>query len=168
MGELLFKEDLSFAYLRAVSAMAKVTFETRRRDENGEDVSLSQNIEIDGINLDVEFGVQLKSTSSPSVYSETEDEIIYTLKGKNYNDLIRKRGKTLFLMIMILPEKVEDWAEFTTEKAILRKCMYWINFESSEDFINSDSTKRIHIPKTNVVNPESLSNLMRIEGEKLI
>lgn len=168
MSNTLFKEDLSFAYLRAVAAMANITFEALRRDQNGVDVKLSKPLEMGENKIEVEMSVQLKSTCSSFACKETDTEIIYQLKGKTYNDLICKRAVKLYLMLLILPVNKDEWAEFNEEEAILRRKMYWISFENSTNTIHPDSTKTIHIPKINLVNPQSLNRLMELEGEKYL
>lgn len=79
-----FKEDLSISYLRAIAAQAKVTLDVNRRDGDSKDVDLrKQTVTDTGEPFVAEFSVQLKATSSKSMYSETTDSIKYQLPAKN-------------------------------------------------------------------------------------
>ncbi len=159
MNEKMFEEDLSISYLRAVAAKAEVVFELRHRDVNSKDANLSKPImTADGV-FDSELNVQLKSTYSKALYTDDGETITYSLKVKNYNDLCKKTTTPIILCLLILPEEKEQWVTQTPEELTLKHCMYWVSLQGMSETKNS-TTCDVKIPKTNILNVESLNDLL--------
>lgn len=157
MGDTIFEEDLSISYLRAVAAQAQVVFDLKHRDVNSKDAELSKTIETKDGPFPADLHVQLKSTYSS--YVDLGAEISYPLKIKNYNDLRRKTTTPIILCLLILPQDKTAWVTQTPDELILRHCMYWISLKGYPDTQNED-TISIKIPKTNILNKESLCNIL--------
>lgn len=163
----IFKEDLSIAYLRAICAKAGVTFNLQNRDEDGADVDLSKYVRTDTCpRFRSTIKVQLKSTSSGSFYREEADIIIYKAKAKCYNDLVEHRGVPLYLFLLILPANEDEFVSFSIEQLIIKRCMYWVTLQRSDERATHDFVDII-IDKRNVVSPEALVSIMQSEGNKI-
>ncbi len=160
MNEKIFEEDLSISYLRAIAAKAEVEFELKRRDVESKDANLSKLIKMPEGEFEAELNVQLKTTCSKSQYSESDTEITYALKSKNYNDLCRSTTTPIILCLLILPEIKNDWVIQTKEKITMQKCMYWISLKGLQPTSNGSSCN-IKIPKTNILDADALNKLLR-------
>jgi hypothetical protein len=102
--------------------------------------------------------IQVKSVIETSEHLfETTDKIKYDLRGKNYNDLVFRIKENsyipLILILFIFPNNPENWLQVTKEHLILSKCAYWYYPEEKTglEYINPKSTKRIEIPKSNLI-----------------
>jgi|AGTN01.1.fsa_nt_gi hypothetical protein len=169
MGQEKYKEHLSIAYLRAVAAQSKIDYVFCNEDDDGVDCYLKKEIiRTDNSEFSSEFKVQLKSTASSNIYRESDTEIIYNLKGKTYNDLQRHRKSQLYLFLLILPQDETDWVKCNINELVMKKCMFWYKYnEAQENHVEDDSTKAIHIPKTNLITPTELERLLNLEGDNL-
>ena len=103
--------------------------------------------------------IQLKSTCSPSQYTDTGDCIKYTLKVKNYNDLCTPSTMPIILCLLILPEDDSVWVNWSTEDLLIKGSMYWLDLSSAERSPNAEAVS-VSIPKSNTVSPETLLNLL--------
>ncbi|MFA4836334.1 MAG: DUF4365 domain-containing protein [Dehalococcoidia bacterium] len=103
---------------------------------------------------------QLKCTKN---WTDKGSYIVYNLKSKNYNDIIsrNKDGSTvLILVVMCLPENSDKWMDISSEEILFRKNMYWFYTNSKELLESEDSTKRIHIPKSNQLDKQTFHQLV--------
>lgn len=162
------KEDLSYSYIAAVCATAGIDFERIVHDDDSTDAILKQTVKLpDGSPYIAEMRVQLKSTSSDNMIRERKNSITYRLKAKNYNDLIKKGSSPAFLMLLVLPAKQNEWIQWTINELAIRKCMYWLHLPNDSEYVNTDS-KNITIPKSQVVNVDTLNDLFqKIAREEL-
>ena len=155
-----FKEDLSISYLRAIAAQAKVTLEVNRRDGDSKDVDLrKQTVTDTGEPFVAEFSVQLKATSSKSIYSETSNSIKYQLPAKNFNDLCRRGTNIIILCLLILPENELEWVNQSPDELVLKRCMYWLSLQGESETTNS-ATVTVDIPKTNIMSADKLNDMI--------
>jgi len=84
----------------------------------------------------------------------------FRLSIKNYQGL-RDETQTLRLLVVLeLPEDESLWMTVTDEELVLRRRAYWLSLQQNyEDIIDQD-TVTIHFPKCNVLDVETLRNLM--------
>lgn len=150
-------ETLSKTYIQTVAAQAGMKCESGQ-PEYGVDVTLREIVYLHnsfrpgGFTIDC----QLKSTID---WELKDGEIIYDLRGKNYNDLVLREGGTPFILVLLcLPRDTSQWVELDEEQLSIRKCCYWTKLAGSP--VKNDSTKRIFIPRERLVTPDTLSDLM--------
>ena len=98
--------------------------------------------------------IQMKATTTKSITIEN-DQIIYNLEAKNYNDLIYRKqiGSTpLILILFILPEDENEWVKVLQDELILSKNAYWYypTDDENEEVINT-SSKTTYIPLKNKI-----------------
>lgn len=155
------KEAFSKTYARAIASVAGFVCIEQEYDRDSIDISFKSTI-----NPFVIIEAQLKSTSR--VDAVVSNEIRFPLPVKNYNDL---RGDAILpriLVILILPDKMENqeneqpeqWIHQTQEQLALMKCAYWINLKDMPATTNQ-ATVTITIPmdEGHIFKPSVLSYL---------
>ena len=157
----LIKEDLSDAYLIAVSAINGFSAERNKRDNNGVDVLVKHNGRLDATSIRSEgvIGVQLKATANWS--SNANDHTIsYASDVKNYNDLRDIDVVTPRILILLcLPPLEVNWLTVSEEALIIQKCAYWFNLRGLPDVPNTQ-TVTVRIPAVNLLTKDALRALM--------
>ena len=148
-------EDIHISYISALCASAGISYDTQRHDDDSTDGIIKKRIDKQGALVDVFLRIQLKSTSSSSLYKDQGDVIKYILKVKNYNDLCRKATIPVILGLLILPENEDQWVQCNLEELLIKGRMYWADLSASPESDNA-STVTVEIPKTNIVNKEFL------------
>lgn len=150
-------EVLSKSYIQTVAAQAGMKCETGN-PEYGVDITLREIVYLYGKLRPSGFPIdcQLKSTIN---WELKNGRIVYDLRGKNYNDLVLREGGSPFILILLcLPKDRLLWVELDEEQLSIRKCCYWIKLTG--DRIENESTKRIFIPRDQLVTPDTLKDLM--------
>ncbi|WP_304583708.1 DUF4365 domain-containing protein [Acutalibacter muris] len=154
------KEDMSISYISAVCAYAGVEYDTIRHDGDSTDGLIKKLITIDGTRkFAAQMRVQLKCTSSLTQYKDNGDSYTYTLKVKNYNDLIRPATTPIILGLLILPADETIWLEWTEEELRIKGCMYWADFSGFTESTNSHSID-VRIDKKNVLNSSTIVRIL--------
>src|SRR5208282_238561 len=100
---------------------------------------------------------QLKCTSM----NEIDDvNIRFPLKLKNYDDL---RNELVMiprlLVVVVVPESVDDWIEHEEEGLTLRRCGYWLSLRGRSETTN-ETTVTVRLPRTNRLTVDALRDLM--------
>ncbi|WP_437954142.1 DUF4365 domain-containing protein [Sorangium sp. So ce296] len=152
------QEQLSLAYLRAVSARAGCTAHTPP-DDFGVDLWIGYLTVIQGKPRDLghQIGIQAKATTRARVF---ETHISYDLDIKAYNDLTRRAGLPRILVVHVMPEPDGEWMDVSEERLLLRRCAYWHDLRGGPVSRN-DSTIRIGIPRSNRFNVEALQGPLK-------
>ena len=159
------KEDISISYISAICAYNGVAYDIIRHDHDSVDGSMMKRITLEnGYDYDVTVHIQLKCTNSLNCYTENEDEIIYQLKVKNYNDLCKQGTVPKLLGLLVLPAN-EDWVHWSKEELAIKGCMYWAYLGGSTPSNNS-STVSVYIKKENVINIENIDILLKRIAEE--
>lgn len=97
--------------------------------------------------------IQLKSTTEISIIDEPQ-VIKYDLEAKSYNDMIDRQDSgfvPLILILFILPHDINNWVEIDANEIKLRKHAYWYVPPSGSVQTTNTTSKRIEIPKTNML-----------------
>jgi Domain of unknown function (DUF4365) len=158
------QEALSIAYVGALAGKAGLNLWLGSAQDYGVDGTF-KHVEKNGHRI-AETGwaldFQLKASKSWQI---VEDEVVYDLEVKAYNDLVRRankpRSQPFILVLLCLAANEADWAEFTHENLILRRCAYWMKLSGDAEETDNDETKRIKIPLTNHFSPDCLNELIR-------
>lgn len=157
------QEAISQSYFLAIAAKADLTMNIYSRDENSTDASLEKMVVYsNGQKFKAKIDVQLKSVYSSNAYHYNEKgNIVYNLKVKNYNDLVAKSNHPQLLVLLILPQGDEnDWILQSTDKLIIKRCMYYASFADNQPSSNTD-TITVTICKDNVFNVENINKLFK-------
>jgi len=111
---------------------------------------------------------QLKSTSEYKF--NNKNHLVYSIKAKNYEDLIAPRTIPLILAILILPDSVPTWVSTTEECLKIAKKMYWLNLNNANIVMpEGQKTITLHVPPNNVLTSKSLCHMMHktAKGEEI-
>jgi hypothetical protein len=161
------QEEFSYAFISAIVAAAGYSMgsPTRLMDNAGIDISVTAPGEI-GTMLSPKFDAQVKCTSESRFMKRTQ--IHYPLPVHNYTRLIHPYPSSPQLLIVVfIPKSLSSWVESTEEKTILQKSAYWISLRGKDSTDNSDNVT-VHIPRQNLLTPQSLQEIMqRIASKEL-
>lgn len=155
------KEQLSVAYIRAVAAAAGFSCTKPEVDDDSVDVLIacSGSYGDDVVLRSPRIELQAKATAEPHPLTDHEECLKYPLSVKNYDDL---RGATLvprILVVMIVPQNVEDWIEQDDERLLVRYSAYWVSLYNEPETTNG-TTITVGLPKKQLFNVENLRIMM--------
>jgi hypothetical protein len=158
------QELLSRAYVHAVAAMAGVIC-SRPSEDFGLDLGLQEVVSRDrryafsGVQIDV----QLKSTTRAEAKTT---EIVYDLEVPVYDLLREVVSIPPILVLLVLPADEALWLEQSEEQLIVRHCSYWLSLRGA-DATTNQSTVRVHIPRSNVLSPQAIKDMMSRLNQRL-
>ena len=153
------KEEFSYAYVYAIASAAGCNFQrgSRPADLSGIDASITSTVPDETL-YEPQLDLQVKSTSRELL---NDDFIRYPLKVKNYNEL--RKEKTLaprILVVVLLPDKLEEWVQQSETELCLRYCAYWMQLRGMPETSNTDNVT-IYLPRQQVFNVMTLKGLMQ-------
>ena len=145
------KERFSFAYIRAIAALAGFYVDEPQVDRSS----------IDGV-LRADFGrgprieFQAKATSQDIL---RENHLAFPLPIGNYKDLSQDAMIPRILIVVLMPQEWAQWLYQTSSKLCLRHCAYWLSLKGQPPVPNTTSVT-VHIPVNNIFGSEQLAALM--------
>jgi hypothetical protein len=157
------ESELSYAYIHAVAAHAKIGCEItgRHEDNAGVDARLIGwgPFPNGGYRHEVDIKVQLKATvKSPA---EVGNYYSYSFAGiKRYDNLRTDTVSTpRILVVLFLPEKQEEWLRHTENSLTLNRCAYWVSLRGAPPSKNT-TAQTVYIPKSQRFDQAGIINLM--------
>lgn len=145
------KERFSLAYIGAVAARAGFDLVEPRVDVDSIDGTL---ISHTGRRPRIEF--QAKATARDVVDAEA---VTFPLSVKNYDELRAEVIIPRLLILVVLPEREEDWLTHSEDSLILRHCGYWLSLAGEPERGNT-ATVTVKIPRHQRFDPIALEALM--------
>ncbi len=150
------KEQFSGAYLRAVCAVAGFSLAEPEVDDDSVDFLVAaagggRTTRRPRVEL------QLKSTARNLMRA---DGVHYPLKSKNYEDL--RTPDVLvprILVVVVLPEAVDQWISQSEEELALRHCGYWLALRGMPAE-PGQTTFTVLLPRTQILTPDALQSMM--------
>ncbi len=101
--------------------------------------------------------VQMKTLGSDA---EIPNEIAYSLKKKNYDDLIlTDLLAPRILVLVVVPEDVNYWLNASNEQLILLRSAYWLSLAGLPESANSSGVT-VHVPRVNLFTVDALRTMM--------
>ncbi len=79
---------------------------------------------------------------------------------KNYDDLRRQTMVPRILVVLLMPQELDEWVQQTPEELCLRHCAYWMSLEGQPDLPNTTSVT-VRVPTTQVFSSDQLTDMMR-------
>ena len=150
------KEYFSDAYIYAVAAVAGLTAEKRRQQEDKSDFEIGYAGDL-GLIRNPKFELQLKCTE---LDEGTDDEFYYDLDVDTYNDLCHEnQAIPRILVVFVVPQVLGDWLVHAPDHSAVRKCAYFINLMGRARS-NNDSQQRVHIPRANLFTADALGQMV--------
>lgn len=142
-------------YVGALAARAGYTTSTPELDRDSVDLRIHA-----GGDRSPALDLQLKATT---IFPEhQENSLPFRLSIKNYRDLQGETQTPRLLVILELPKDNEQWVSVTDQELVLRRRAYWFSLQQTykDKEVNDQKTVTIHIPTRNVLDVETLQDLM--------
>lgn len=149
------KELFSYAYIHAVASAAGYSSEvTKERDRYGIDLTIAGE--------EGDFFPQLDVQAKCISMDVPNDQFVrYPLKLKNYNDLrTEKITAPRILVVVLVPEKIEDWLHQSEQEMCMKYCAYWKSLRGERETKNTTSVT-VSLPRTNLFSVDALKSLMQ-------
>ena len=70
-------------------------------------------------------------------------------------------------MVLFLDPDAANWLTCTPEELIIKKSAYWVCLQGAQDSVN-ETSQTVYIPKSNLLSPENLLDLMKLAVHKSI
>lgn len=153
------KEQLSIAYVRAVAAAAGFSCTKPDVDDDSVDVMVSCSGTYGEATLLRSPRIELQAKATADELTPEDTCIKFPLPIKNYEDL---KGITLIpriLVVMLVPDEVDNWIEQSEEQMLMRRCAYWVSLQGMPETDNKTRIT-IEVPRNQIFNVESLQLLM--------
>ncbi len=152
------KQQLSVAYVHAVSARAGYTCQVRTVDEDSVDLEIGASgyLHQHAVLRSPRIEVQLKATSSSRLRA---NHLTFRLPSKNYRDLRETTMIPRLLVVLTLPRDSAEWLEMSEESMISRRCAYWISLLGRAETTNV-KTISVNLPRTQRFDVIQLRSLM--------
>lgn len=155
------KEQFSIAYARAVIAVAGFNVYRLDIDEDSVDLGVAATGDRD-LPRSPKLDIQLKCTADDVV---REDNVVFPLKRKNYDDLRKESLTPQILLVVTVPAEVTDWLKQSEEEILLRRCGYWCSLLGAPATTNEYSVT-VTLPRNQQFTPEALRQLMQKINDK--
>lgn len=164
------KANLSNAYVRAIAAKAGATI-SRPETDYGIDLTLKEVTVIpkpDGkkrfVESGIAFDIQIKCSHDVEL---KENEIIYDLESKSYNDLVFTDVNTPRILVLLqVPPEESEWIFQDASKLEIRHCAYWLSLRG-EEMVKNKETKRVKIPISQKFTPETILSFFQKIKERV-
>jgi hypothetical protein len=154
------KEQFSFAYARAVAAVAQVVVSEPTVDDDSVDLEFKKKGG-GGVFRSPQLDAQVKCTESADIHA---NHIAYPLKLKNYEEL---RPTNLLvpriLIVIIVPENLGDWLNHSEQELAMCKCGYWVSLRGEPTTTNTTNVT-VHLPRQNQFTVAQLQQIMQRIG----
>ena len=150
------KEQFSFAYARAVAAVAKVAVSEPSVDDDSIDLFFKVRGG-GGVVRSAQLDAQVKCTEAANV---NEAHVAHRLKLKNYDEL-RPTDVLVprILIVVLVPDQIADWVNHSEQELALRNCGYWMSLRGFPATTNTTS-ETVHLPRLNQFNVAALQQIM--------
>ncbi len=146
------QEQFSDAFLLAIAAGAGCASSRPGPDHDSIDWTLSCRLP-----RRPKIDIQLKSTSVADV---SHKAIRYRLKAKNYRELsLTDLVVPRLLVLVIVPEDLEDWLCFSPDRLVLHRCAYWVSLAGAGE-LSDNKFFTVNIPRSNLFTSGALRHFM--------
>ena len=150
------QDALSGAYIRAVCAAAGCGVDAVTLDNDKVDYLVRARVN-GRVRSKPQIDIQAKCQMSGSA---TSDPISYSLDLETYDNLRDvKVCIPRILVLVLVPNDVQEWLAQSEHALTLRHCAYWVSLKGKEASENTTS-QTVHIPRKNLFGPEVLRAIM--------
>jgi hypothetical protein len=156
------EESLCLAHIYAMAGMAGLDHAIRDIHDYGVDGQFEEIVIHDSsrTNSGHPLAFQAKATIN---WDLVGDNIGYNLEARAYNNMVRRTSGavTLILILLCLPRDRTLWHAASHDGTLLRNCCYYHLLRG--DPVTNTSTKRIFIPRTQILTADTLNELVVAE-----
>ncbi len=147
------QEQFSNAFIEAVAAVAGCSAAQNSVDNDSIDWTLSNRLP-----RRPKLDIQLKCTGNAG---GPQENIRFPLLIKNYRDLIlTELSNPRILVVVVVPEEIEEWMGQMPERLTLRRCAYWVSLLGLPESDN-ENTVTVDVPRANLFTVDALSRMMQ-------
>ena len=150
------KELFSKAYVRAVAAVGGFSVSQPEVDDDSIDLKIVARGG-EGIVFSPELNLQLKCTSRDLLDGRF---IRYPVRIKNYRDLIINSQVPRLLVVVLVPENLENWLQQSEDEMCMRYCAYWVSLRGQPERLNTANVT-VELPRSNQFTVEALKSIMQ-------
>lgn len=151
------EELISTSYVSAIIARSGFSPNSVAKDY-GVDLEVRR-IGVHG-NKRIDLGVMLELQLKASINWEIDDShIMFDLEADAYNRLVFRRDNSstpCALIVCCLPKDEGSWLTVCEDELVIKKCCYYYFVDGPET--NNKSSKRIRIPRTQLLTPQAIQN----------
>jgi hypothetical protein len=151
------QEQFGIAYMHAVIAVAGFKIGWCAPDDDSVDFKIVADRKTGTVRKAPQVDVQAKTTASDDGKGPI---VAFDLPIKNYNDL---RDPDVhvprILVVLCVPEKVEDWAYHSPERLVLQRCAYWISLRGQPETTNT-KTLTVTVSRLQCFNVDAITGMM--------
>ena len=160
------QEKLCFAHIYALSGIAGLNHTTNVNDYGVDGQFTEIKLRPNGGKTNSGYPLDFQAKAS-SNWEIKDDQIVYDLEAKTYDDMVTREvsATTLMLILLCLPKTSADWHTMTEDATTLRRCCYW-HIEPPGPPCGNAVTKRILIPTTQLLTPDTLLQLLVAERRR--
>ena len=164
------ESELSYAYLHAVCSKAGLSCKQgdRHDDGAGVDSEIIYRGELEHPYFrEVHLNIQLKSTTAQP--AEIDGCFSYFFQGVKRYYKLRTNDSSIYkiLVVLFLPDNPDEWLTCSADELVMKKAAYWVNLYGAPP-VDTTSGTTIYIPKTNILTPQSLIELVNLAVNKNI
>lgn len=146
------KELYSYAYITAIAASAQCEIMVPKMDYDSLDAIV---LPTRGVRLPL--SLQLKATARECIEN---DEVVFDLPIKNYDDLRSPERLPSLLVVLHLPTEEHQWVTHQPDLLLLRNSAYYLNLLGRPE-VQNEKTVRVRIPVAQRLTKESLLGLLQ-------
>ena len=151
------KEQFSLAYVLAVAAQAGMNHTTPVVDDESVDIILMTKGLVGCSYTQAQIKIQIKCTENCHF---RDNFLHYPLPVKNYHDLREASLNPQLLVVVCIPDNVEDWLKQNVRRLAMYRCAYWYSLKNLPDTDNTTSIT-VKIPTSNLFTTTFLIEAMR-------
>ena len=149
------KELFSKAYVRAVAAVAGCSVDQPENDYDSVDLCIKA-IGYDPMQPH-RLELQLKCTSRDVLDNAF---VRYPLNVKNYNDLRVTTFIPRLLIVVLVPENIEEWIQQSESEMLIKHCAYWVSLRGMPETRNTNRIT-VELLRQNQFTAEALESIMQ-------
>ena len=150
------QDNFSGAYIRAICATAGCGVEPVSLDNDKIDYLVRSRVQGKVLNkpqIDVQAKCQMSGFA-------TSDPISYPLDLETYDNLRDvKVCIPRILVLVLVPDSVQEWLAQSEHVLSLRHCAYWVSLKGMQPSVNATS-RTVHISRKNLFDVQALQTMM--------
>ena len=152
------QEQFSIAYTHMVVSAAGCSIKYHSTDYDGVDITIASSAQYETV-FGPQFELQLKCTTQRDLL--TPDFMTWSLKSKPFKKLTRKRYLPAYLGVLLVPDDPELLLEHDESRLLTQSCMYWQRAEALGEIGDTQKTKTVRLPRSNIFTADQLLGIMK-------